>query len=91
MGRPRHLSKAPITEAVIDLRVNLPADFDVKVFASVGGEIGNKYGPPQNINLFTRERSTNPALDTGHLASRCRSERGTRHSTPPLAADGLLV
>lgn len=63
MARPRHLSRAPITEAVIDLRVSLPPEFDVKVFASLGGEIGNGYGPPQNINLFTWEVRPTPGKD----------------------------
>jgi hypothetical protein len=63
MARPRHLSRAPITEAVIDLRVSLRPEFDVKVFRSLGGEIGNGYGPPQNINLFTWEVRPTPGED----------------------------
>jgi len=40
MAKPRHLSKAPITEAVIDFRCSLPADFDLERLKLLSKEDG---------------------------------------------------
>lgn len=43
MAEYRHLENAPITEALIDLRIRLPSDFDIKVLASFKKELAKRY------------------------------------------------
>lgn len=43
MARKRHLTKAPITEALIDLRVILPSDFDAQEFSKLSDQLSAKY------------------------------------------------
>jgi uncharacterized protein (TIGR04255 family) len=43
MGRPRHLKNAPIVEALVDLRVHLPADARVEQFDSFYRDIAQTY------------------------------------------------
>jgi len=43
MARQRHLKKAPITEALIDLRVILPSDFDAQEFSKLSDQLSAKY------------------------------------------------
>jgi len=43
MARIRHLNKAPIVEAVIDIRVKLQPDFDVQNLALLPKEISDQY------------------------------------------------
>ncbi len=43
MADQRHLKKAPITEAIIDFRVQLPGDFDVSVFKKLHGSLQRDY------------------------------------------------
>jgi uncharacterized protein (TIGR04255 family) len=50
MAKPRHLTRAPITEAVIDLRCRLDSGFDLSQFQALQSAIG--YGDPVGINLF---------------------------------------
>jgi uncharacterized protein (TIGR04255 family) len=50
MATPRHLSKAPITEAVIDLKCRLAAGFDLEKFRQIEPEIA--YAPPKKMQMF---------------------------------------
>ncbi|MDP2719618.1 MAG: TIGR04255 family protein [Dehalococcoidia bacterium] len=53
MAKHRHLKNAPLTEALIDIRVSLPSVFDPKDFLSLSNDISDKYiksGPRQ---MFT--------------------------------------
>jgi len=50
MATHRYLSRAPVTEAVVDLRLRLDVDFDVNSLRSLEGEIG--YKAPKDIKLF---------------------------------------
>ena len=43
MAVPRHLASAPITEAILDIRVKLPADFDVEKLKSAQSLISGGY------------------------------------------------
>jgi uncharacterized protein (TIGR04255 family) len=52
MASPTHLRNAPITEAVIDLRVRTATDLNVQRFAELGTKIGQQYGDAKAINLF---------------------------------------
>src|ERR1700737_2852531 len=52
MASPTHLANAPITEAVIDLRVRTAAELDVQRFAELGPKLGEQYGNAKSINLF---------------------------------------
>ena len=47
-----HLRRAPITEAVIDFRANMPAEFNFNAFAGLGNVLGAGYGSPKDINLM---------------------------------------
>lgn len=46
----RHFRKAPITEAIIDIKVQPPANFDVARFENVREVIADKY--PERIEIF---------------------------------------
>lgn len=43
MATQRHLKNAPITEALIDLRVILPSDFDAQEFSKLSEELSPRY------------------------------------------------
>ena len=43
MPQPRHLSNAPITEALIDFRVKLPAEISIETLNSIHASIITKY------------------------------------------------
>jgi len=43
MAEYRHLENAPITEALIDLRVRLPSDFNIEILASLKEELSKRY------------------------------------------------
>jgi len=43
MAKYRHLKNAPITEALIDLRVRLPSDFNIEILTSLKEELGKRY------------------------------------------------
>ena len=47
LGNYPILKKAPITEALIDIRVKLPSDFDVKNLSSIYDSIKNQYPEKQ--------------------------------------------
>jgi uncharacterized protein (TIGR04255 family) len=43
MAEPRHLKKAPIREALIDVRVRLPEGFDAQVFLGAKSDLVGRY------------------------------------------------
>ncbi len=49
MAQPAHLANAPLVEAVIDLRVRMPAEFNVEVFAGPQERFGPGYKGPQRL------------------------------------------
>jgi len=51
MARQRHLKNAPIIEALIDFRVNLPSEFDVEQFTSVAEDFSRRYPNKEPIRL----------------------------------------
>ena len=50
MAIPRHLSHAPITEAVIDFRVRTAPELDARVFTTLTEAVGASYGPPKDVS-----------------------------------------
>jgi uncharacterized protein (TIGR04255 family) len=53
MARQRHLSNAPITEAIIDFRVKLPDGFDTKKFLDATTDLSDSYPKNEPIRVFT--------------------------------------
>lgn len=53
MAIHRHLRNAPLTEALIDIRVSLPPVFDPKDFLSLSKDISDKYPKSEPRQLFT--------------------------------------
>jgi len=51
MAQQRHLKNAPITEALIDIRVKLPDEFEISQFEPIKKEIENQYP------IFEEQRS----------------------------------
>src|ERR1700730_12497525 len=43
MTQPTHLTRAPIVEAVIDLRIRMPTEFSVQAFADLRERFGPGY------------------------------------------------
>lgn len=52
MAEPEHLQKAPITEAIIDLKVKLPADSDVEHFRKLQDRLGKQYPKFEEQRMF---------------------------------------
>ena len=53
MAIQRYLKNAPLTEALIDIRVGLPSVFDPKDFLSLSNDISDKYTKSEPRQLFT--------------------------------------
>lgn len=53
MAEYRHLNNAPITEAIIDLRVRLPSEFQVKNFSSLRETLHDQYPGVEERRLIT--------------------------------------
>ena len=53
MAIHRHLKNAPLTEALIDIRVGLPPVFDQKDFISLSKDISDKYTKSEPRQRFT--------------------------------------
>ena len=53
MARQRHLSNAPITEAIVDFRVKLTSGFDSKKFLSVTANLFDSYPKNTPIRVIT--------------------------------------
>ena len=45
----RHLDNAPIVEALIDFRVNIPTEFNVQIFSSLGSDFASKYPKRESL------------------------------------------
>ena len=52
MAEYRHLNNAPINEAVIDLRVKIPPDFDVETFAELKVALADQYPDVKEMKFF---------------------------------------
>lgn len=52
MARQRHLPRAPITEALVDFRVRLPATFDARAFAGLETRLHGDYPRAEQTHLF---------------------------------------
>lgn len=73
MVAPRHLTNAPITEALIDIRVKLPSNVDLSTLASVHTSFASGYPEKRDrvrtetkIDLKTMKTDTTSAVD-GYL------------------------
>jgi uncharacterized protein (TIGR04255 family) len=53
MVKQKHLEKAPIIEALIDFRVNLPTEFTVDTFSNISDDFTRKY--PKKESLVSGE------------------------------------
>lgn len=63
MARVRHLSRAPITEALFDLRVALPEDFPVERLMQLRDRIGEKYPTVEEQRFFTAKLTFQPSRE----------------------------
>ncbi len=52
MAQQRHLSNAPITEAVIDFRVKLPQDFQVEQLSSLKEKLAGGFPTMKKLRVF---------------------------------------
>jgi uncharacterized protein (TIGR04255 family) len=55
MATPRHLARAPISEAIIDCRVTSPAGFNVDAFQALKAKIGDDYPKVKELRGFEAE------------------------------------
>ncbi len=83
MATHRHLKNAPLTEALIDIRVSLPSIFDPKDFLSLSNDISEKYTKNEPRQLFTAacgveegKPFTQPIESKGIHGYICKSEDG---------------
>ena len=70
MARQRHLANAPIREAIIDLRVKLPAGFEVDTFRASHERLRESYPVIEERRLFQDEMQ----LKGGQVVSRHTQE-----------------
>ncbi len=52
MASPRHFDHAPITEAIIDLQVKLPKDFEVEQLATLKDKLRDRYPKVEEHRLI---------------------------------------
>ncbi len=52
MAQPRHLSNAPITEAIVDFRVKLPQDFQVEQLSSLKEKLAGGFPTMKKLRVF---------------------------------------
>jgi uncharacterized protein (TIGR04255 family) len=52
LATQRYLSRAPLTEALVDFRVSLPPDFSVEVFSRLGDQLRDRYPHVDDIRSF---------------------------------------
>ncbi len=71
MAEPRHLSDAPITEAVIDFRVKLPQDFQVERLSSLKEKLAGSLPRMKKIRVF----ETKFGLEKGEPIASTTQER----------------
>lgn len=53
MAEVRHLDNAPITEAIIDIRVKLPSEFTTEAFLELKNTIGERFPKVEERKLFS--------------------------------------
>jgi len=63
MARVRHLSRAPITEALFDLRAELPEAFPVERLKELRGRIGDGYPAMEEQRFFTTKLTFQPSRE----------------------------
>jgi uncharacterized protein (TIGR04255 family) len=82
MQVPRHYSRAPITEAIIDLRVTLPEGFSVDNLVSIHAHISDRFPTKEPIHtsslLFQAGPSIKIDASKEHNGFLFRSEDGLR-------------
>lgn len=59
-AKPRHLKNAPITEAILDLRVNLSKDFRPDTFKDMKGRMSDRYPKTEEARYFTAQVQITP-------------------------------
>ena len=59
-AQPRHLKNAPITEAILDLRVSLPKDFRPDAFAGMKSHVAARYPKMEEARYFTAQMQITP-------------------------------
>lgn len=52
MAKPRHLTRAPLTEAIIDVRVKAHEQFSPEAFRSLGEKLASSFPQIEEQNLF---------------------------------------
>jgi uncharacterized protein (TIGR04255 family) len=70
LATPRHLSRAPITEALLDLRAVLARDFDVKGLEDIHDAIRDLYPKKDERRVGEFELIVNPGEDPKALPKR---------------------
>jgi uncharacterized protein (TIGR04255 family) len=82
MQIPRHYSKAPITEAIIDLKVTLPEDFSVDKLTEIHTRISDRFPTQEPIHTGSLLFQAGPTIkiDASHqqYGFLFRSEDGLR-------------
>ena len=53
MAKQRHLNNAPITEAIIDIRVIVSPDIDLQKFSNLSKELGGRYPKNEPRRMFS--------------------------------------
>src|SRR5688572_22917321 len=69
MKQSLHLSKAPIIEAVIDVRAQTPSELSIHLLSELGAEFGLQYEAIKPINVVEFEFKTAPGQSpqTSHM------------------------
>jgi uncharacterized protein (TIGR04255 family) len=84
MANQRHLAKAPITEALVDFRAELPPASDAAILKALAEQIRETYPTAEPIRIFAGEIRLSPggvsqtAAERGLLGLLCKSADGTR-------------
>ena len=67
MKQSLHLSKAPIIEAVIDVRAQTPSELSIHLLSELGAEFGLQYEAIKPINVVEFEFKTAPGQSPQQL------------------------
>ncbi|GAG31214.1 unnamed protein product, partial [marine sediment metagenome] len=84
MAEQRHLNRAPITEALVDLRVQTPGDFAPECFAEIAHSVRNELPVSEELRLIeggTRiagKQISQTVHDRGILGYALRTENSDR-------------
>ena len=85
MARIRHLTRAPITEALIDFRVSAPKEFDATKFLALKKQLGDRYPNVQE------RRGAEAAIEFGPGKFSTHTEDLGLHGYFFKSADGLNI